>query len=80
MCKTIPAGKFKATCLKLMDQVKRTREALIVTKNGVPVIKIIPADKVPSHKVLGCMKDTVKIVGNILEPVTAPGDWKANRS
>ena len=80
MSKTIPAGKFKATCLKLMDQVKRNRETLIVTKNGVPIIKIVPADELPSENILGCMKETVKIVGDILEPITSPLDWEANRS
>jgi prevent-host-death family protein len=34
--KTIPAAKFKAHCLKLMDEVQATREAIIITKRGKP--------------------------------------------
>jgi PHD/YefM family antitoxin component YafN of YafNO toxin-antitoxin module len=33
--KTLAAAQFKAKCLKIMDDVHRTREAVIITKNGV---------------------------------------------
>lgn len=39
---TVPAGEFKAKCLKLMDIVAQTREELVITKKGVPVAKIVP--------------------------------------
>ena len=35
--KTMTAGKFKATCLAVMDEVEAKSEPLIVTKNGRPV-------------------------------------------
>jgi prevent-host-death family protein len=77
--KTVPAGKFKATCLRLMDQVKRTRQMLVVTKNGVPVVKVIPADEISGTTVMGCMKDTFKIKGDILGPAMDPDDWDASK-
>lgn len=32
----IPAAKFKAECLKLVNQVEKTREPIIITKHGKP--------------------------------------------
>ena len=40
---TIKASEFKAKCLKLMDQVAETGEELTITKNGIPVAKLVPA-------------------------------------
>ena len=38
----IPAATFKAECLKLMDQVEKTREPIIITKHGRPVAQLAP--------------------------------------
>ena len=38
----IAAGKFKALCLKLMDQVQRTGEEIVITKRNRPVAKLAP--------------------------------------
>ena len=40
--KTIPAGKFKARCLALLDEVNNTGEELVITKYGKPVARISP--------------------------------------
>ena len=34
--KTIAAGQFKARCLRLMDEVRATREPVLITKKGRP--------------------------------------------
>ena len=34
---TVQASEFKAKCLALMDQVARTGEPIVVTKNGKPI-------------------------------------------
>jgi len=48
--RTIPAGRFKAECLRLLDDVAETGETIIVTKRGKPVAKIEPIDEPPSLK------------------------------
>ena len=48
--RTMRAGEFKARCLKVMDQIQKTREPLIVTKRGKPVVKLFPADKAGSRR------------------------------
>ena len=40
--KTIPAGKFKDQCLKIMDTVAETRAPVLVTKRGNPIVRIVP--------------------------------------
>ena len=42
--KKIAAGVFKARCLTLMDDVRSTREPLIITKRGKPVAKLVPIE------------------------------------
>jgi len=76
--KTMQAGEFKARCLKVMDQVQKTREPLVITKRGKPVAKLVPADRVASD-VFGCLQGVVRIVGDIESPVVPPEDWEALR-
>jgi prevent-host-death family protein len=69
----IPAGEFKAKCLKLMDDVAATGEELVITKRGKPVARLCPVtEERPS--LVGCMKGSIKILGDIIEPVEAGWD------
>ena len=76
--KQMPAGKFKAQCLRVMEQVRTTREPVVITKRGKPVAKLVPADKNPDD-IFGCLKDVFKIVGDIESPVVPLEDWEALR-
>lgn len=42
--RTIPAGRFKATCLALLDDVAETGDTIVVTKRGKPVAKLVPLE------------------------------------
>jgi prevent-host-death family protein len=64
----IPAGKFKAQCLKLMDDVQALHREIVITKHGRPVAKLVPMDSVSSKAAFGCMKGTVVIKGDIVQP------------
>jgi prevent-host-death family protein len=46
--RTIPASRFKATCLRLLDEVAETGETIVVTKRGKPVAKVEPIEEPPS--------------------------------
>lgn len=61
--KQIPAARFKAECLKWLDQVDQ--EGLVITKHGKPVAKLIPfaAD---SATLIGSLEAKVRITGEIL--------------
>jgi prevent-host-death family protein len=72
--RTIPASVFRAKCLKLMDEVAATGEELIITKRRKPVARLLPVtEERPS--LMGCMKGSIKILGDIVGPVLDPG-WE----
>jgi len=48
--RTIPAGRFKAQCLKLLDEVAETGAEITVTKRGRPVARVVPVEPAPSLK------------------------------
>ena len=45
MSETIRASDFKATCLKLLDEVQESGRSYVVTKRGKPVAKLVPIEE-----------------------------------
>ncbi|HQR46015.1 MAG TPA: type II toxin-antitoxin system Phd/YefM family antitoxin [Thermoanaerobaculia bacterium] len=76
--KQIAAAKFKAQCLHLMDEVKTSREPLLIRKKGRPVAMLVPADE-PPKDVFGCLAGTLEITGDVLSPVVPAREWNALR-
>jgi prevent-host-death family protein len=74
--KTIAAGKFKAQCLMLMDEVQKKREPIVITKRGKPVAKLIPAEN-EEREFLGGLEGIIEIVGDIESPIVPLEDWEA---
>ncbi len=66
--KQIGAGEFKAKCLKLMDEVQASREPLVITKHGKPIVTVMPYNEKRTIP-FGCMKDSVEITGDIVGPI-----------
>jgi len=62
--KTMPAGEFKARCLRVMEEVKKYRTPVVITKKGKPVAKLVPPDA-PKKGVFGCMADRFTIIGDV---------------
>jgi prevent-host-death family protein len=73
--RTIPAGEFKARCLRVMDEVHKHRTPVVITRNGRAVVKLVPPDA-PASDVFGCMAGTARIVGDIEAPVLAADTWR----
>jgi len=46
--KMMRAAEFKARCLEVTDQVRATREPVIITKHGKSVAKFVPTSKLAS--------------------------------
>jgi prevent-host-death family protein len=67
--KTMAAGKFKATCLAVMDEVQAKREPVIVTKNGKAVAQVIPMPLEEPDPIFGFYKGKIEIVGDIMSPL-----------
>jgi prevent-host-death family protein len=72
--KTIPAGQFKARCLAIMDEVQARRQAVIITKRGKPVAKLVPIEK-EKDDIFGFFKGKIKVMGDIVSPAMTPEEW-----
>ncbi|HEY6292073.1 MAG TPA: type II toxin-antitoxin system Phd/YefM family antitoxin [Terriglobia bacterium] len=74
--KKIPAGKFKTHCLAIMDEVRATKDVVVITKRGQPVAKLVPVDTAQDD-FIGRLEGVVKIVGDIESPLEPPESWEA---
>jgi antitoxin (DNA-binding transcriptional repressor) of toxin-antitoxin stability system len=61
-----------------MNDIQATGEAVIVTKRGKPVVKVIPI-KPEKDDIFGSMSEEVKIIGDIESPVVPLKAWKIMR-
>ncbi|MGD8261619.1 MAG: type II toxin-antitoxin system Phd/YefM family antitoxin [Desulfobacterales bacterium] len=78
MLETIPISKFKATCLRLLGNVKKTGKSILITRKGEPIALVTPPPPPPkAESWLGCMAQTIKIKGDIITPVINEEDWEA---
>jgi prevent-host-death family protein len=75
--KIVAAADFKARCLILMEDVRKTREPVVITKRGKPVAKLVPLDK-SGDEFIGRLKGLIEIVGDIESPVVPPEDWESS--
>jgi prevent-host-death family protein len=76
--KQMPAGRFKAQCLSVMDDVNATGEPVVITKRGTPVAKIVPVIS-KKQDLFGFMAGEFKIVGDIESPVVSLEEWEVMR-
>ena len=70
----VKASEFKAKCLALIDEVASTGVAIVVTKNGKPLAKLVP-HRTPTRSPRGIWKGKVTIKGDIISPIDV--EWDA---
>jgi len=76
----MPISKFKATCLSVMDRVRRTGRPVRVTRFGKPVADVVPPAPLPSQqRRLGRLADRTVIEGDIVSPVSTADEWEVLR-
>lgn len=71
----IAISEFKTTCLVVLEEVRRTRDPVVVTRYGEPVAEIVPPgppERAPDW--LGAMRSEGRITGDIVEPAMEEGD------
>jgi len=72
--KKMAAGAFKVHCLAVMDEVQSKREAVLITKRGKPVAKLVPADK-ETDDLFGFLAGKGRVTGDVVSPVFSPEEW-----
>jgi prevent-host-death family protein len=78
--KEVAISEFKAKCLSLLDQVQKTKRPIRVTRFGKPVAEVIPASpEAGPASWIGSMKDTMKIMGDVVSPADDENDWEVLR-
>lgn len=73
--RTMKASEFKAKCLAVMDEVATTGEAVTITKNGKPVVELVPSRTKRVSDPFGMHKGRIKILGDIMSPV-GEDEWE----
>ena len=75
----IAISKFKATCLAVLEEVRKTGVPVRITRFGQPVAEVVPPRPEKKKSWLGCMKDSLEISGDIVGPVGAFDGWTASK-
>jgi prevent-host-death family protein len=73
----IAISKFKATCLAVLEKVKKTGQPVLITRFGHPVAQIVPPAATAQTRKFGTLAGTVEILGDIVGPITDISDWDA---
>ena len=77
---TMAVSKFKATCLAVLERVRRTKQPVLITRFGKPVAEVVPPPPAPRpDDWLGSLAGTGRIVGDIISPATDESDWEVLR-
>lgn len=71
------ASEFKAKCLAVLDEVQATGEPVVILKRGKPVAELIPPLPPAEGYAQDALRGSVKIRGDVLEPVLPADAWEA---
>jgi len=78
--KEVAISVFKAKCLGILEEVRKTRRPIRVTRFGQPVAEVVPPSPgKPTGRRLGCMVGTGRIVGDIVGSISPESEWDAAR-
>ncbi len=79
MSKTVNVAEFKDRFSELLALVEQGGEVIVCRRN-VPLARVEPIRKPTprkaQHSVVGCMKGTVRIHGDLTEPCVPEADWE----
>lgn len=76
----IAISKFKATCLAVLERVRKTGKPILVTRFGEPVAEVAPPSvREKPERELGSMRGSIKIIGDIVSPAGDEDDWEVLR-
>ena len=74
-------SKFKATCLAVLERVRRTGQPVLITRFGKPVAEVVPPrPRTRKENWLGSLGPTGRITGDIVAPAGDEEDWEALKS
>jgi prevent-host-death family protein len=75
----IAISKFKATCLAVLEKVRKTGQPILVTRFGQPMVQIVPPEGTKRVRRFGTGVGSITILGDIVGPIGDISDWEAAR-
>lgn len=75
--KTVIISEFKARCTAIIDEVNRSKDAVVITRRGKPVAVLEPYGKEESKRRLGNL-GRMKLNRDIVY-TDFPDEWEVNR-
>ena len=76
--KTMGVSEFKTHALKILDQVSKTEEVIVITKRGKPLATITPYRSKKGGMQPGKLADTLVFEKDIISPL-GENLWEACR-
>jgi len=73
----IAISKFKATCLAVLEKVKKTGQPILVTRFGHPIAEVRPPSFLHPGRRFGLRTHTGVVLGDLVAPVGDESDWEA---
>ena len=72
--KTMLVSEFKAKCIAVLKEVQRSREPMLITLRGKPLVTVHPVESHGRGKRLGGLKGRMVIRRDLIKLDTT-GDW-----
>ena len=73
-------SEFKAKCLAILEQVRKTREPIRVTRHGKPVAEVVPTNSIIDRTAwLKSIRGTSTIKGDLIAPAHDSDEWEMLR-
>lgn len=73
----IAISKFKATCLAVLERVRKTGKPIRVTRFGQVIAEIGPPSLAQPTRRFGRRVGSGEILGDIVGPIGDESDWEA---
>jgi len=71
-------SEFKATCLAVLERVRRTGQPVLVTRRGEDIAEITPPSlRSRRSSWLGVARGTGRITGDVVTPAATDEVWEA---
>lgn len=76
----IAISKFKAKCLAILEQVRKTRKPIRITRHGKPVADVVPSALVLDRSAwIASLKGSVEFIGDVVSPANDEDEWEVLR-
>ena len=73
----VSSVEFRANCFKILDQVEKTHQEVVITKRGKPVAELIRYIHDRGGDPRSDLRGSVREHGDLQAQVVPPSDWES---